>query len=194
MTATDPASSVDPTPDELDDLVRRAQGGSEAALAALVAQCQLELRLFIASRVHRIEQIDDLEQETWMGVLGNLATYRGGGTFLSWIKGFARNHLLRANARRQREHARSACDQLADLVAAPPIESEAGHGSQLRRLRECLDRLTPRARGLIEAHHRDGLALDQLAERFAAPPHALASLLWRVRQTLRRCLEREVHG
>ena len=185
---------MDSAPEELDDLVRRAQAGDEPALAALVAQCQLELRLFLASRVRRIEQIDDLEQETWMGVLGSLATYQGGGTFLSWIKGFARNHLMRANARRQRETARSAQEQLVDLVAAPPINAEADEESRLRRLRECLDRLTPRARGVIEAHHRDGLALDQLAHRFAAPPHALASLLWRVRLTLRRCLEREVHG
>ncbi len=193
MTGVDTSPPVDRAPEELDELVRRAQARDEAALAAVVAHCQLELRLFIASRVKRIEQIDDLEQETWMAVLGRLETYRGGGTFLSWIKGFARNHLLRANAHRQREALRSVRDELGDLVATPPVETEAAvAATQLRRLDECLGQLTPRVRGVVEAHHRDGLALELLASRFATPPHALASLLWRARAALRRCLERSL--
>ncbi len=180
-------------PDALDALVVMASDGDAGAFDRLVEECQDSVRIFVAAHARHAEQIEEVCQVAWVAVYEHLADYRGGGTFLPWVKGFARNHLRKDQERRRKAAARCGTSALAlEELLAPEADSttaEADDELLLTRLQECLGKLAPTARRLIVARHAEDLPLAQLAQRFRRPMAALSTALWRIRADLRRCVE-----
>lgn len=75
---------------ELDRLVLNAQGGSSAALDALVRRTHPEVTRYIARRVHS-DQVEELVQETYLRVLGALPRFAGRAPVRAWLFAIARN-------------------------------------------------------------------------------------------------------
>src|SRR3954464_15527684 len=85
----------------LDDVGR----GRTESFARIVREYALPLRSYLASRVHHLDDVDDLAQEVFLAALRSTATFRRGDDFGAWLRGIARNKLLvyfRTQARRNR--------------------------------------------------------------------------------------------
>ena len=183
-----------PASDDLDAVVRRAQAGEAEAFDALVLHLQRPVRLVVAARSCDALQIDEVVQGTWVRVYEQLDRYEPRGTFQAWVCAIARN-VLREDLQQRRRGRFAGGSDLLDRLAAEDClgglaEAENNEDDErLRRLPGCLDRLAPRARQMLEARDRDGLALADLAERFRQSAGTLATLLWRIRRDLRQCLE-----
>jgi RNA polymerase sigma-70 factor (ECF subfamily) len=59
-------------------------------------------------------------------------------------------------------------------------------------LRECLQRLGPRARRSLEMRFRDGSSRGQIAEELAITEHGAKNLMQRAKQQLRECVEGKI--
>jgi len=64
-----------------------------------------------------------------------------------------------------------------------------GPRHELVRLQACLERMPPRSRAMVERRYAQGVPLAVLAQQFKQSVEALASLLQRIRRSLRQCVE-----
>ena len=176
-------------PDALDALALRARVGDAAAADALVEAVAGELRLFVAARCHALDLAEEVVQTALVAGFEALPRYRPEGTLLPWLKGIAK-HLLARELRAQARFRRVEGDELAGLLidaqAEQPVDDDPA--VDLTRLEECLRQLSPRARALLERHHRDDVPLARLAQQFKQTTLAIASALKRIRQQVRSCM------
>jgi len=184
------------SPTELDLLVIRAQGGDRTAFHAVVEAIDEELRRFVAARAPSADLIEEAVQAAFVTAYLKLAEYQPRGSFASWLKGIARNHLLQEldKQRRTRPMESDVLDQLVDVDAQARLdgaESEAAAEADLTSLARCLEKLPARTRMMFHRRYADGLPLDRLAQQFKQGAEALAALFYRTRRSLQVCIEQQ---
>jgi RNA polymerase sigma-70 factor (ECF subfamily) len=174
-------------PRDIVELLALARQGDRAAFGDLVEAYHDEVAAFVALRLPYREAIDEVVQASFIAAWQDLASFEPEGVFGAWLKGIARNRVLRW----QREHQRRG--RWVPLAAAeerpePPVDDACG--DLLPRLRRCLERLPAEARAALSARHVAGEDLDLLAGRLGLSVNALATRLCRWRSALRVCVER----
>lgn len=176
-------------PTLLDRLVVAAQAGDHSAYERVVEACFDEVAAFVAVRISRRDDIDEVVQTTFVDGWFAIGAYDGGASLQAWLVGIARNRVLRW----QREHRRGRClipiTAVGDLLTVNDGEID-GSADELKRMRHCLERLPDAARILLRARHVEDVRLDDLANRAGLTANALATKLCRWRATLRQCIER----
>ncbi len=181
----------------LDALAVRAQAGEGVAFDELLLATQKEVRLFLAVRSPDAELVGEIVQAAFVTAFHRLGDYQPRGTFTSWLKGIGHN-LLRAELRRRLRHQSTDTDALdvlmcrvraAEIEAEDPTVVASVAGEWLAHLERCLERLSPRARALIDRRYRLAEPINRMAQQFKQPAGAIASALHRIRVTLRKCLD-----
>jgi len=179
------------TAEEIDSLVERAQRGEQQPFWDLILQVQQEVRLFIAVLSPSSELVEEILQATLLKAYDILPKYELRRTFVQWLKGIARN-LLRQELHSRGRHLSMASRTLEAVVAeacmadleTPAIEASEPDAA----LRECMDRLAPHARELLDRRYGQGLPLNRIAQQFKKPADTICVTLHRIRETLRQCL------
>jgi len=179
--------------DDLDDALRRAQGGDPDAYGAVVAAYQARLRSFIAGYVPRAAWVDDLAQQSFVSAYQSLKSFRVGTDFYAWLRQIAYNH-LRAELERTNRRKRLEADYLEEISAAElgrrldrdPVEDDA-----LDALRDCVSRLPDTSRDIVRRHYGDGSPLAEIAGSLGRPAGSLKVTLFKIRVRLKECIERK---
>lgn len=175
------------------ELVRQARTGSQEAFARLVRLHHRSVRAFIAQSVRPTDFSDDLAQDVFLCAYRSLAQFQGEGSFLAWLLGIARHKVLthlRSQARRQRREtshlAAALAEWRADWVEGDSPDWEAA--VMQTRLRECIDRLAPTSRQVVEEHYFKSCSAEAIGARLGKSGGAVRMLLLRIRQALATCL------
>lgn len=82
------------------------------------------------------------------------------------------------------EHIQSRTSSASDLLGTSDLEEE------LAAMDLCLKKLSPRCRILIEEHYFNGRPLNELADESDQNVNTLRSALFRIRKSLKKCIER----
>lgn len=185
------ADPLDPV--RLDRLAAAARDGDRRAFTTLMLDTHAELRAFLSVRIADPDLMDEIEQSTFVTCYQRLSGYELRGSFLSWLKGIARNLLLRELVQRSRRGARTGGDRLAlreaqrGLDATPPEDGlERREAAGL--VSECLEQLSQSARRLMAWRYQDDLSVAEIADRSGRTANWVAVNLHRIRQVLRDCL------
>lgn len=171
--------------DPLTDLVAAARAGDHEAFGRLVEAIHYDLRIFVSVRLSDQELVEEVVQAALITAWRILARYEGRGSFVSWVKGIALNHLRKQLTAR----ARAPVHALDDILAQEDASALEREDERLDLLRRCLDRLSGGVRRILDLRYREGLDLDALAERLGKSSGTLAVQFHRVRKTLRTCIE-----
>jgi RNA polymerase sigma factor (sigma-70 family) len=171
----------------LDGLARQAALDDHAAFRAIVTATEDEIRLHLAVRAPPA-LIDELVQETYVEAWFALRDYQPRGVLCAWLKGIARNVLARVLRERARRRTVGG-DALELLGSEPSAGAEVDDEALLHRLRECLARLPAQTQELLRRRYAEGHDLGRLAVAYKRQRDALVAQLYRVRQSLRSCVE-----
>lgn len=175
--------------EDIDGLVLRVQKGEKEPFWDLILEIQQDLRLFIAVLAPTGELVEEILQTTFLRCHDVIHKYEPRRTFLQWVKGIARN-LLREELRARSRHLSMAGNKLEALVADACLDDLGGTPAEDDpALRECLESLPPHSRELLERRYRQNLPLNRMAQQFKRPADSLAVTLYRIRETLRQCLQ-----
>ncbi len=173
-----------PDPHELDAWVALSGAGDTAAFRRWFDATYRELRLFTAARCPDQELVDEVIQATYVVAFEQLATYRPGGTFLSWLKGIARNRLMQELKRRKRH---------VPVDILQTVAAESGEPLDLKSVMErCLDRLAPMSRRLLNYRYAERISVQDIATKLGRTAGSVSVSLHRVRTALHACLEPQV--
>jgi len=168
-------------------LLERVANGDTRALRHLYE----EHAGWIAGRLHRklpADAVEDVLQETFLGVWRGAASYRGSSDVGGWIWGIARLRM----ARWYRDRGQAAAGMVEDWVPDHhDISHEIAERMDLDRAFASLGDREDEDRRLAEAYYLEDRPVREVAERFGIPIGTVKSRLFRIRRRLVAALERE---
>ena len=186
---TDPAIA---TPEQLDRLAVRAQGGDHEAFVALVEATEHDLRVLVSCYATSLGMVDEVTQGTYVTAFERLSTYEARGTLKAWLGGIARNLVRRELDGRRRQQALDGevLEQVLAQAAFTRIEAddEGVPAREVAVLRRCLDQLAPEARRLVDERYREDRPVNEIARLLQRSANWVAVSLFRIRKTLHLCL------
>jgi|SRR6185295_916887 len=139
---------------------------------------------------------EDIVQETFLTAYRKRDEYRRGEPFGAWLRGIARNLARRHLEQKTRGPVVLLSDEAWAVLDARAGALELAHvtpgfeASRVSLLRRCVQKLTDRARALIEGRYREGLSIDDLAARLHLAPASVPVVLHRARGVLTDCMRR----
>jgi RNA polymerase sigma-70 factor, ECF subfamily len=132
----------------------------------------------------------DVVQEVFLAVSARAADYDATRSFEAWAFGFARNKVLEV-ARKARPQGRPLDADVLDVltVSCPDLALSA---EEQRQLGECIGRLAPKARSIVEHAYRQGLKPHEIATLIGWTQNSVRVALCRARAFLRKCVHEQV--
>lgn len=159
----------------------------DAEFVDLLVTSQVALRAFAVSLVGNTPDADDVLQTASMTLWQKRADYRRDSDFFRWAAGVVHIEVLRHRRRR-------ATDKLwfDESLLATMAEEYPQHIPEIERHREhlpqCLERLRPSDRQLIELRYLSGSTITDIAAELSRPQSTVYNALARIRKALYGCL------
>lgn len=157
----------------------------------LLTNQQRDLYAYIMTLLPRVQDADDILQETNKVLWTKRADFREGTSFRAWACRIAHFQVLAHRKRQRRDHRRLSFDlveQLAEEVATPSQSSEG----LLAMLVHCMSKLSDWGRELIRMRYDLELLAPQIAEQTGRSPVAVRQALFVVRRDLARCMKNKL--
>ncbi len=172
--------------DGSDTFVRSSQQGDIDAFGSLVLLHEGWLRAFLRSRLRDHHAADDLAQDVFVTAFQRIRDFRPGESFEAWLRGIAHNH-FRNHVRKRRESHIGGQAELEELMGGC-ADASPGGGSLIEALEECLTKLNPASRELLDERYLKGHTLRTLSAESGTNYSALSMRLHRIREQLAECI------
>lgn len=165
------------------------ENGMDADFHELFAENQRRVFGYILTLLPRIDDAKEVFQSTSVIVLKKAEQYEKGTDFAKWACQIAHFEVCNYRRKRHKEFLVLDSEVLDSLAAkqATGVELEDRRGAVLK---QCLGKLKPRDRQLIEARYRRNVTARQLANELSRPADNVYKALQRIRQNLQQCIER----
>jgi RNA polymerase sigma-70 factor (ECF subfamily) len=176
-------------PRTIDQLAVAAAAGDVEAVGGLYDALLAPIYRYVALRVHRREDAEDLTQLVFERIVASLPRYRSRGRpFEAWAFRIARNAII-DHVRRDRSH-----EPLADRHDAGHEETPdrlTVRGEEIRELRRAIATLTADQQEALALRFAAGLSAEEAAEVMGRRAGTVRGLTFRAIASLRRRLEPE---
>lgn len=143
---------------------------------------------YVYSIVRDHHVAEDIFQSTLLIAFEKRADFKKGTRFGAWVRTIARYEILKLKEKNRRT-------VLLDEDALEAIEQ--AHTQLPERhwldwqtfLEQCLEKLTPRNRALVEYRYRDQMGFERMADLIQSTANSIQVVLSKVRKQLRTCIE-----
>jgi RNA polymerase sigma-70 factor, ECF subfamily len=170
------------------DLARQVESGDDAAFRLLMQRHLQPLRGFLALRAPAPDLIDEVAHDAFVFAYQNMRDFTT-GSMQPWLRSIAHNLLrdrLKAYARESTKHERYSEQvrwEMALEATDKPVSDESDH------LASCLEKLRHHQRTILDLRYEAQLSCEEIAQRTGRSTLAIRTVLMRVRQQLRKCIE-----
>lgn len=148
------------------------------------------LRRFVISLTPDVQLAEDVVQETFVELTKRAGEFDPHTSFTAWMNSVARSKLSQLGWRATAGGQPFQDEVLEVLGASRPDDDHSI--ARLRYLEECIDRLAPQARKLVELHYRSGLKPKEVAAAMGWASASVHVALSRARAAIRECVERRL--
>ena len=150
---------------------------------------------FIFSLVRDADAAEDIFQEVSLVALERYSSFREGTDFGAWVREIARRRVRKAWDELRRRSPVMLDPEAIDAVAvAYEGRAENNWDTREKALDKCLDKLTERARRIVEWRYRQSMAFEKIASELGSTANSVQVTLTRARKALRRCIEATAAG
>lgn len=179
---------------QLDSTLDHILRGHPDAFLSIVRAYGPGLRAWLSSQLFHQDEVDDLAQETFIAAYRSLHTFQRDQDFGAWLRGIARNKLLRHFEHIQRQASRM--EQFRQEASAWLQDELDQHAAKTRReklqlMLNCIRQLPERLRHVIRSH-MEGNKAASLAEEMQTSTGAIYQLQYRALGLLRECMARKI--
>lgn len=149
------------------------------------------LTAFVMSSVRDRQHAEDIIQEVGAAVSANFTEIPEGVSFNTWALAIARNHIHKRYRADQRDRHLFKSEALESLSDA--YDRLADQSDDMRdALEQCVDLLPDRSRRIVELRYKQDKRVDGIANMLGSSANAVSGVLFRVRQSLRDCIEKRI--
>jgi RNA polymerase sigma-70 factor (ECF subfamily) len=157
--------------------------------AALWTAAHPTISAFIRTLIRDYQQADEVLQRVAVTLVRKFDQYDPSRSFTAWAVGFAKYEVLYFR-REMATDKHLFGDEIVEQIAMR-YEMLADEVDPVREaLRQCLEQLKGRSKRIIDLRYRRGMKSSVIADEMMLSAGAVRMLLCRVRQSLRRCIER----
>ena len=186
--ATAPARRL-PDDATVDELAHAATAGDVEAVGRLYDVLLGPIYRYVAMRVRRREDAEDITHLVFERIVGALPRYRHNGTpFAAWAFRIARNAVIDHQRRLRPTERLGAIAEPADDLE---LESASLHVEEVRELRAAIRRLTPDQQEALTLRYASGLTAEEAAQVMGRRAGTVRGLTFRAIESLRRHLLRD---
>jgi RNA polymerase sigma-70 factor (ECF subfamily) len=182
--------------DGVDPVVRRAQGGEEAAFNELFRRHRGDVTRIVTRVLGASAEVEDVVQDVFIHVYRSLPKFRGDSKFTTWLYRLTVN-VTRMHLRRGRSRPRFADVPVPDAPrdSTPPDRPDLIHerAERMRALESLLDRLSEKKRTVLVLHDLEGMPAKDIAEIVEAPVLTVRTRLFYARKELFAALADDPH-
>jgi len=177
---------------DLTGTLKRVLAGDRDAYSKIVADYQDMLLAYAAFRVPNAALVDEVVQQTFIRAYEQLRDFQTDKDFGVWLRSICRFMILAElkRATRDRQNKDNYQEHLKVRLLSEALERGESMADEdvLRRLKGCLGRLQQTARSLVTLRYQELLKVDEIAARLGQSATWVATTLFRVRETLRKCI------
>lgn len=159
-------------------------------LVSLIARHQLPLTAFLRTIVRAPADVDDVLQETNLVLWRKRNEYDPSRPFASWACRIAHLQALSfLKSRGRKPHISLNEELIEDLAnrAAMQLEQMNERAEELRR---CIEKLPSSQKDILQSRYQHNVSVNELASTLGRQPQAVAMTLYRLRKSLKECVER----
>lgn len=179
------ATSARPTATRWDaQLLTHAQQGDEAALLALLAQAQPDIRRYAQRSCQVGDDVEDAVQETLWLLYRRLGTVRLLGSLSAWLKAVVRHHCLRLARVAWGHQMQAGTEDVHDLADDPRLAQRPTHELRIDVAR-ALQSLPEHYRTVVLLRDLEELTVDEMATTLGLSREAVKGRLHRARGLMR---------
>lgn len=155
-------------------------------------QVQRRLYLFILSQLGDTNEADEALQETNLVIWSKWSEFEPGTNFQAWAYRIATYEVLKSRQRKHRSKLRFSPELMNQIASEANNQPSEMIELQTKALRQCLEKLRPKDRDLIEQRYQPGNQGKDLAAELGRPANSVYQSLGRIRRTLLECIERQL--
>lgn len=158
----------------------------------LMTRHQGALRAFIVSLMPGLPDVGDVLQETNLVLWQKRDQFEEGSKFLAWAFTIARYEVMHQRDRAKRDGRLVFSDELLNALAEPVENTDDDNEKHLTALEHCMGKLRENDRELISHRYTAGKSLESLASLQSKSAGSLRVSLFRLRTTLKNCIEKQM--
>lgn len=157
--------------------------------ARLFAKHQQQLLRYILFLTGRLDEAQDVLQETSVALLRKIDEYDSDRPFMPWARRFAYYEVLR---QRERDRGRPSllAPDVMEQICEEVVETESLLDDRRAALRVCLAKMTAPQRDLLRQRYDENATVKSVAEAAGRPIQTLYTQLKRLRHALMECIDR----
>ena len=172
--------------------LRRVLSGDRDAYSEVVTEYQGMLLAYAAFRIPDAALVAEVVQQTFIRAYEQLRDFQTDKDFGVWLRSICRFMIMAELKRvsRDRQNKDNYQEHLKVTLLGEALERGASETDEdvLLRLRGCLGRLQQTARSLVTLRYQELLRVEEIASRLGQSATWVATTLFRVRETLRKCI------
>jgi RNA polymerase sigma-70 factor (ECF subfamily) len=169
-----------------DELARAASAGDVEAVARLYDHLVGPIYRYVALRVSRREDAEDLTQLVFERIVRSLPRYRQNGRpFEAWAFRIARNAII---DHRRRQRPAEPLDAAREPAHGDGLDAVSVRGEEIRELRRAIGYLTPDQQEALALRYAAGLSTEEAAQVMGRQAGSVRGLTFRAINALRRHL------
>lgn len=173
----------------LDELARAATEGDVEAVGRLYDALVGPIYRYVAVRIRRREDAEDVTHLVFERIVGALPRYRHNGRpFAAWAFRIARNAVIDHQRRLRPTEPLGAIAEPTDGIG---LEALSLREEEIRELRAAIRHLTPDQREALALRYAAGLSAEEAAQVMGRQAGTIRGLTFRAIEALRRHLTRE---
>ena len=164
---------------------------NDESVTLQIAATQAELRGLIVALLPGDPSIDDVLQRTNLVLWKKRSVFRPDTDFRAWAFSIARWEVKAYLKERKRRSWLVFDDDLVELIfkTAEKTAEELPMADLRRALEQCMEKLKPQERDLVNHRYYTDATLQEYAEQHGRPVTSLKTSLVRIRASLKRCIE-----
>jgi RNA polymerase sigma-70 factor (ECF subfamily) len=188
---------MDPSENQMiEQVVRQVLGGKPDAFLWIVRSEGPGLRAFLASRLHQMQDVDDLAQEVFIIAYRKLPEFEPGRDFGVWLRGIARNKLKQHFERITRQASslelfRREVMEIDRMAEEFESLAERTRSAQMMAMVQCIAKLPERMRMVVRGR-MDGEKAAALSAESGLSLDAIYQIQHRSLDWLRDCIGKEL--
>ncbi len=169
------------------EIIEKIRNGKVEAYRLLVRRYTQTVRFFLARRLNDHHEIEDLTQEVFVAAYQSLGNYdHSKKNFKSWITTIAHNKLM---SHLRKYYAIQKRDLVLENQILDSAEELIPSEELIEKMKKCMAKLPAQAQELINSRYFTTEPLMLLAQRLGSSENAISSKLFRIRKTLKNCIE-----
>jgi RNA polymerase sigma-70 factor (ECF subfamily) len=160
-------------------------------IALYWTQSQPVVAAYISTAVPNFEDANDVLQNVALAIVRSYGKFNKQSSFTAWAIGIARNEILHYYRKVGRD--RHVFDDVLIQQIAGVYQDNINELYEIKKtLEQCLAKLPGRWTQIIQMRYLRGLDARRIGQSFGISQNAVFSLLYRIRQSLRECIQRTV--